>query len=109
MSLPVVISLRAEQDLTLQYRWYLEQADVETAERYLKAVDYSIRHLVRHPDLGLRRHFKSPALTGVRSFPAERPFHKHLIFYQRGDTLVIERVMHGARDFPESLLQDPGT
>ena len=28
MSLPVVISLRAEQDLTLQYRWYLENADV---------------------------------------------------------------------------------
>ena len=38
MSLPVVISLRAEHDLTLQYRWYLENADEETAERYLKAV-----------------------------------------------------------------------
>ena len=107
MSLPVVISLRAEHDLTLQYRWYLENADEETAERYLKAVDYAIRHLARHPDLGLRRHFQSPELTGIRSFPAERPFHKHLIFHQTGDILSIERIMHGARDLPERLVENP--
>ena len=45
MSLLVVISLRAEQDLTLQYRWYLENADHETAERYLRALDHSIFRL----------------------------------------------------------------
>ena len=33
MSLPVVISLRAEQDVDMQYSWYLENADEETAER----------------------------------------------------------------------------
>lgn len=33
MSLPVVIFLRAAQDLTLQYHWYLENPDEETAER----------------------------------------------------------------------------
>jgi len=27
MSLEVSIALRAEQDITLQYRWYLENAD----------------------------------------------------------------------------------
>ena len=103
MSLPVVISLRAEHDLTLQYRWYLENADEEIAERYLKAVDYAIRH----PDLGLRRHFQSPELTGIRSFAAERPFHKPLIFHQTGDILSIERIMHGARDLPERLVENP--
>jgi toxin ParE1/3/4 len=103
MSLPVVISLRAEHDLTLQYRWYLENADEETAERYLKAVDYAIRH----PDLGLRRHFQSPELTGIRSFAAERPLHKHLIFHPTGDILSIERIMHGARDLPERLVENP--
>jgi hypothetical protein len=35
MSLAVFISLRAEQDMTLQYRWYLENADREVAERFL--------------------------------------------------------------------------
>lgn len=109
MSLPVVIALRAEQDLALQYRWYLEQADLDTAERYLRAVDLTIDNLARHPELGLPRHFQSVELSGIRSFAAERPFDKHLIFYQNGDTLSIERVMHGARDLQTRLLQEPGT
>lgn len=72
-------------------------------------MDYAIRHLARHPDLGLRRHFQSPELTGIRSFPAERPFQKHLIFHQIGDSLSIERIMHGARDLPERLMENSGT
>jgi plasmid stabilization system protein ParE len=35
MSLPVRISARAEADLTHQYRWYLENAGVAVAERFL--------------------------------------------------------------------------
>lgn len=31
MSLGISISSRAEQDMTLQYRWYLENADEQTA------------------------------------------------------------------------------
>jgi len=38
MSLEVFIALRAEQDMTLQSRWYLENADLDVAERYLLAV-----------------------------------------------------------------------
>lgn len=109
MSLPVFIALRAEQDITLQYNWYLENADVEVAERYLKAVDQAIQDLAAHPDVGLRRHFQSPELEGIRSFQAARPFNKHLIFYQAGETLSIERVMHGARDLPARLLENPET
>lgn len=33
MSLEVTIALRAEQDRTLQYRWNLENADTDVAER----------------------------------------------------------------------------
>jgi hypothetical protein len=42
MSLEVSIALRAEQDMTLQYRWYLENADSDVAERYLLAVHETI-------------------------------------------------------------------
>ena len=106
MSLPVSIALRAEQDMALQYGWYLENADMEVAERYLHAIDQTIQRLASYPDLGLRRHFQSPELAGIRSFQAVRPFDKHLIFYQAGDQLSIERVMHGARDLPLQLLED---
>lgn len=64
MSLPVFIALRAEQDIILQYRCYLENADVEVAERYLKAVHQTIQELAIHPDLGFRRHFQSPRTRG---------------------------------------------
>jgi hypothetical protein len=37
MSLEVSIALRAEQDMTLQYRWYLDHAELDVAEGYLLA------------------------------------------------------------------------
>ena len=107
MSLPISIALRAEQDMALQYGWYLENADVEVAERYLSAIDQTIQRLASYPGLGMRRHFQSPELEGIRSFQAARPFNKHLIFYQAGGRLSIERVMHGARDLPRRLLEEP--
>jgi plasmid stabilization system protein ParE len=38
MSLRIQIAQRAEQDMALQYRWYLDNADLDVAERYLRAV-----------------------------------------------------------------------
>ncbi len=42
MSVEVFISARAEQDAALQYRWYLENANLDIAERHLLAVDETI-------------------------------------------------------------------
>ncbi|MCX8495989.1 MAG: hypothetical protein ORN51_07385 [Akkermansiaceae bacterium] len=36
-----------------------------------------------------------------------RPFDCHLLFYLESNTLRIERVMHGARDLPNRLMEDP--
>jgi toxin ParE1/3/4 len=107
MSLPIVIAERAEQDMALQYGWYLENAAQDIALRYLGAVDETIRRLASYPGLGIRRHFKSSELAGIRSFAVARPFDKHLIFYRAEDQLSIERVMHGARDLPRRLMEDP--
>ncbi len=45
MRLEVSIALRAEQDMTLQYRWYLDHADLDVAEGYLLAVHETIRRI----------------------------------------------------------------
>ena len=45
MSLEVSIALRAEQDMTQQYRWYLKNADLDVAERYLLAVHETIQRI----------------------------------------------------------------
>jgi toxin ParE1/3/4 len=106
MSAEVSIAQRAEQDLTLQYRWYLENADV--AERYLLAAHQTILRIAERPDLGTLRRFRALELIHVRSIQVRRPFDRHLIFYTAGNPLRIERVMHGARDLPNRLLEAPG-
>ena len=107
MSLDVAIALRAEQDITLQYRWYLENADLDVAERYLLAVHDTIQRIAEWPALGCRRHFQAPELANIRSIQVQKPFEVHLLFYQESRTLCIERVIHGARDLPNRLLNEP--
>jgi plasmid stabilization system protein ParE len=107
MSSEVSIALRAEQDMTLQYRWYFENADLDVAERYLLAVNETILRIAGQPGLGVRRRFLAPELTHIRSIQVKKPFDRHLLFYMDGNSIRIERVMHGARDLPNRLLEDP--
>ncbi len=108
MNLPVSVSGRAEADLTHQYRWYLDNADMEVAERFLTAFDVTLERLARQPRLGRLRKFRALELAGIRSFPVGGRFGVHLIFYRgSGDALTIERVIHGGRDLPRRLLEPP--
>lgn len=94
--------------MTLQYQWYLMRAGFDIAERYLQAVDEAVHALAAQPGLGMPRHFQSQELQDIRSAPACGAFDKHLIFYRATETLSIERVMHGVRDLPRRLLDEPG-
>ena len=106
MSLRIESFPRAESDLELQYDWYLQQANLEVAERYLKAFDATVAALALHPGLGRLRRFRSSSFTGIRSCPLKTPFDTHLIFYRANlTTLSIIRVIHGARDLPRRLLE----
>ncbi len=107
MSMEVSISERAEKDMTLQYRWYLKNADADVAERYLQAVHETIQTVAGKPDLGRQRHFRARELAHIRSIQIQKPFNRHLLFYWDGTVLRIERIMHGARDLPKRLLEEP--
>jgi plasmid stabilization system protein ParE len=74
MSLQVFIALRAEQDMTLQYRWYLDNADADVAERYLLAVHETIQSIAERPDLGIRRHFAAPRTRPYPQHSGEASF-----------------------------------
>ena len=98
-----------KEDFHRQYRWYLGKAGETVAEGYLAAVERTLEELERHPEMGRLRRFRHPELQGIRSLCVERPFHKHVLFYRwEGDTLSIERVMHGARNLPRRLMEPPG-
>ena len=106
MPLRVKVSSRAWGDLARQYGWYLKHGGIEVAERYREAVDVSVQALASFPGLGIARKFKAPRLTGARSYAVKAPFDVHLIFYRADDTtIVVVRVMHGARDLPRRLVE----
>jgi len=101
------------RDFDLQYRYYLDRAGEEVAERFLEAVLATLRVLVSQPEApeaGPRRKFKHPLLVDLRSFRVGHPFEAHLIFYRyTGAELFVERLMHGARDLPRRLTEPPGS
>lgn len=102
------LSGRAEADLTSQYRWYLSNAGEQVAERFMSAFDATIERLAKSPDLGRSRRFRDQELAGLRSLAVLGRFGSHLIFYRCSEAGVsIERVMHGARDLPQRLLEAP--
>ena len=81
-------------DFDLQYRWYLEHAGGEIAERYLTALVESLRQLARRPGLGQPRKSAHPALLDLRSFRVGPPFNVHLVFYRHTESeLFAERVI----------------
>ena len=107
MTVGVRIAGRAEADLTHQYRWYLDNAGAEIAERFLATFDVTVAQLAKNPQLGRARRFRAPELAGIRSLPVGGAFGVLLIFYRtEPGALSIERVMHGARDLPRRLM-DP--
>ncbi|HWC61513.1 MAG TPA: type II toxin-antitoxin system RelE/ParE family toxin [Verrucomicrobiae bacterium] len=103
---------RAEQfnlDFDQQYRWYLKEAGEAVAERFLHAVETTLRLLLQQPELGPRKNFKNPVLADIRFFRVERPFDKILVFYRHSSKQIsIERLMHGSRDLPRRLTEPPG-
>lgn len=91
-------------DAEAQFRWYLEQAGPEVARRYRQALQATIHLLRRTPESGRLRFRDDPKLVGMRSLVLVRPFQVQLLFYRiAGETLVIERTLHGARDLPRRL------
>jgi plasmid stabilization system protein ParE len=95
-------------DLEHYAAWYDREAGWEVAERYLRSVVITLTRLAEMPDIGRLTFFPAAELRGLRCWPVERPFNKHLIFYRHNEeTLYAERIVHGARDLPKSLTNPP--
>ena len=95
-------------DLLKQVDWYRDKAGPELAERYVNAVEATLNRLTKMPGLGRLRFRDRPELTGIRSCRVQKPYHRHLLFYRYDEqTLMADRIIHGARDLPRRLLQSP--
>jgi toxin ParE1/3/4 len=75
------------------------------AERFLTALQLSLRTLARWPEVGPRYQSNRAGLSRMRFWPVRR-FPNYLIFYRVAVAprrLHIIRVLHGARDIPQAL------
>ena len=73
MSLALYRAEECNVDFERQYRWYLQKAGEDLAERFLDAVLITLRALAEQPDLGCRRKFRHAALHDLRSFRVAHP------------------------------------
>ena len=96
----------AKRDLIAQWVWYAENANINTADRFLEAVDSTLAMLSSQPEAGYQISVRSPILQGMRRFPVSDGFEKALIFYlPLADGIELVRVVHGSRDLERLLLQ----
>lgn len=89
--LAVVLTPAAQADLVDIWA-YIAADSSSQADRLLALIDSKFQSLSRQPGLGRQRDELSP---GLRSFPLG----SYVIFYiQDSGSLLIVRVLHGARD-----------
>jgi toxin ParE1/3/4 len=100
------ITPQAEDDVVAQYRWYLQEAGQQVAERFLAEFRSTVRLLETQPHLGRARKFRPRLLIGMRSVALGKTFQVHLIFYRvEPPEIVVLRVMHGARNLGRRLAE----
>ncbi len=88
----------AKRDLVEHFVYLAENAGVETAGRFLTAVEFTFQELARMPEMGARRTFRNPRFKGIRKWQV-RGFESYLIFYfSLQDSIDVVRVLYGARD-----------
>ena len=91
---------RAQADLEEILR-DLEQKSQRAAERFAIRLDEKCEALGQFPELGRVR---DEILPGIRSTLVG----KHVLFHRiRGDSVELLRIVHGRRDLPRILRDDP--
>lgn len=89
----------AKRDLIGHFVYLVENANEDTAERFLRHAEARFLHLSQHPFMGSLLNFRNPSLSGMRKWRVNH-FEKFLIFYlPRVDGVNIVRVLHSARDW----------
>jgi toxin ParE1/3/4 len=82
-----------------QWVWYAEESGIECADRFLAAVDATLRRVAEHPRSG---RLLEPALhpkLPIRVVPVGSGFQSILLFYLASeDGVELIRVIHGSRD-----------
>ncbi len=99
---PLVLRATAQQDIDAALDYYIREAPVGVAARFVDALDAAFRFIADHPGAGSPRYAHELALPGLRCHGLKR--YPYLVFYIRRDDCVdIWRVLHAERDIPARM------
>jgi toxin ParE1/3/4 len=105
MSLEVAESDSAVIDLDAIADYIISNGSYEAASNVLFSIQSAYTLLANNPNIGSQRDYGVTDLEGLRMLPVPR-YPVYLIFYQSTDSqLIIQRVLHGARDI-ERIMTD---
>jgi len=105
MDKPVVLQVRAEQDVDDALAYYLNEAAGSAALGFIDALEHACRHIARHPGVGSPRYGHELKLTGLRHWPLRR--YPYMVFYvEHHDCIDVWRILHSTRDIPMWLQSD---
>jgi len=86
---------------------FIARDNLNAALRFYDAVERTCRELAQHPNRWPRYELDHPRLAELRK-RSVTGFKNFLVFYHMvGDVVEIIRVLHGARDIPSLLLDEP--
>jgi len=89
------ISVPADADIHGIWN-YIAQNSIAAADRVEREIHEAIKKLAARPNLG---HFRDDVAPRIYRF---YPVHRYLIIYRiEADTLIVVRVIHGARNLPK--------
>jgi len=88
----------ARDDVTAQFRYYLEQASPQVALRFRERVKSTVSALGQNPCIAPIFPAGDPDLVEVRSWPVAGFDVIRLYFMLTSEAMVIIRVLHGKRN-----------
>lgn len=93
----VIRRVRAREDIEHAAQYYLDEAGVTVAGRFIAAIETAMQHVAAYPSSGSSRYADATGRRGLRFWPVKG--FPYLIFYlDRGVRLDVWRVLHAERD-----------
>jgi toxin ParE1/3/4 len=99
-----VVKIRpaARRDVSAAVVWYAKEGGAAVARRFVDCVHTAFDRLSGHPSRGSPRYAAICALPDLRCMQLKD--FPYLVFYmERREWIDVLRVLHAARDIPESL------
>lgn len=102
MPKPVIPTWRALRDIDDAWSYYLGEAGLPVAERFIETLKAASSQLGRQPGIDSPRWVYQLNVEGLRCWPLTG--HPYLLFYFGHDDAVdLVRLLHGASDIPAAL------